>query len=388
MNSTFEELITNQNYQILFSVLLSLFITLRSIPVIINICNLRGLLESPLKRSSHKSPTPTFGGVAIFASTIIGYMFWNFGDEGIIMHRVIVGMVILFFLGIKDDLYALAPLKKLGSQMIASAIVVVGSDLRISHFFGVFGIHEIPYILSVFFTIFIFVALINAFNLIDGIDGLAGGQGMIATGGFGLWFLLNNHWSLACLGLSMSASLLGFLRYNFSKTQKIFMGDTGSLLVGYISTILAVKFIHYNVNYSFAPHSSFVSAPVLAVVLLIVPVFDTLRVFTLRIIRGKSPFKADRIHLHHLIVDLGFSHIAASSALALSTIILTGGTYWLRHYLTNTQLILVILALFGVYLLLGNWLEYKRFMKAKESAAAESSKIKTDKELLKSVSAN
>ncbi len=361
MNLVLEELILDKNLQIILSMVISLAITWRAIPVIRNLSILRGLLENPVKRSSHKNPTPTFGGVGIFAGTMIGYMMWNFRDEGFVLHRVIAGLMILFFLGLKDDMYPLAPLKKLGSQILASILVVAGSDLRITSFFGIFGVHEIPYIIGVVITVFIFVALINAFNLIDGIDGLAAGIGMIASGGFGLWYMLNGYWSLACLSLSLSASLLAFLRYNFSQTSKVFMGDTGSLIVGYLVTILAIEFIQLNHNYNFSPNNRYVSAPVLTIVILSVPIFDTLRVFGLRILKGKSPFKADRLHLHHLLVDNGLSHLAASLTLYAMTIGLTIFTYFLRTFFTNTALSLYIITLFGIYLGVCSWLEVRRF---------------------------
>lgn len=365
MFSTFESIIPDFRLQILVSAIIAIAINLRSIPVIINISNLRGLMDNPNKRSSHKMPTPTFGGVAIFAGTLIGYMIWNFGDEGNLLHKVFAGVLILFFLGIKDDIYGLSPSKKLISEVIASAIVVIGSDLRVSNAFGILGIGEIPYLISVALTIFIFVAMINSFNLIDGIDGLAGGIGMIATLGFGLWFMANEHWSLACLGICVAASLLGFLRFNFSQNNKIFMGDTGSLIVGYIITVLAVKYIHYNVNHSF-DSKSFVSAPIIAIVMLIVPIFDTLRVFSIRILRGRSPFKADRIHLHHLMVDNNLSHMAASFILYASTIILTALAYFGRTYFSNTEMCVFIVVLFIGYVLVGNWLEMRRLRLKKE----------------------
>jgi UDP-GlcNAc:undecaprenyl-phosphate GlcNAc-1-phosphate transferase len=384
MNFVFESIVNDKVVQILISMAISLGITWSSIPVIINICNISGLMENPIKRSSHDIPTPTFGGVGIFAGTMIGYMLWNFGDEDFLLHKVFAGLVVLFFLGIKDDLYALAPIKKLGSQVLASSLVVIGSDLRITDFFGIFGIQEIPYVWSVLFTIFLFVALINSFNLIDGIDGLAGGIGMISSGGFGLWFILNDYWSLACLSLSLSASLFAFLRYNFSDTSKIFMGDTGSLIVGYIVTILAVKFVQLNVSANYTFNSSMVNAPVIAIVLLGVPIFDTLRVFGLRILKGKSPFKADRLHLHHLMVDNGLSHIATSLSLYFITISLTLFTYYLRTFFTNTQLSIFILGLFVVYLGISNFLELRRFKMHKQKMSEKdivseniSSSIKT-----------
>jgi UDP-GlcNAc:undecaprenyl-phosphate/decaprenyl-phosphate GlcNAc-1-phosphate transferase len=204
MFPTFESLIPNQNIQILISAIVAMIINLRSIPVIINISGLRGLMDNPIKRSSHKTPTPTFGGVAIFAGTIIGYMIWNFGDEGILLHKVFVGTLILFFLGIKDDLYALSPTKKMIVQVMASAIVVVGSDLRISDLFGIFGISHIPYILSILLTIFVFVAMINAFNLIDGIDGWRNCHDCQHR----FWFMVFGQPSLF---FSMFGSLFGWL---------------------------------------------------------------------------------------------------------------------------------------------------------------------------------
>ncbi len=345
---------------------------------------LRGLMENPVKRSSHDSPTPTFGGIAIFAGTMIGYMVWNFKDEGFLLHKVFAGLLILFFLGLKDDLYALAPLKKIISQIVASLIVIVGSDLRINSFFGIFGIYELPYLVSILFTIFIFVALINSFNLIDGIDGLSGGIGMIASSGFGWWFLINEHWSLACLSLSLSASLLGFLRYNYSKGSKIFMGDTGSLIIGYLITVLAVKFISLNQSYNFSPGNHFVSAPVLALSLLSVPIFDTLRVFGVRILKGKSPFLADRIHLHHLLVDNGLSHLAASLTLYSMTILISAFTYSLRSFFTNTALSIYVISVFGIYLAFSKWLEIRRFKNHRSKLNQSSSSLGDDFNLKKS----
>lgn len=376
MFPTFESLIPDKQIQILISAIIAMVINLRSIPVIINISGLRGLMDNPVKRSSHKTPTPTFGGVAIFAGVLIGYMIWNFGDEGILIHKVFAGTVILFFLGVKDDLYALSPTKKMIVQVLASAIVVIGSDLRISDLFGIFGVGHIPYIISILLTIFIFVAMINAFNLIDGIDGLAGGIAMIASSGFGLWFLVNHHYSLACLALCLAGSLVGFLRFNFSQSQKIFMGDTGSLIIGYIITVLAVKFIHLNVMHAWEADISFVSAPIIAIVILIIPIFDTIRVFSIRILRGKSPFKADRLHMHHLLIDNNLSHMQASFALYSTTIFFTVVTYFARSYFSNTELCFFILFLLICYFVTGNLLEIRR-LKLKKEELSVNDKVAT-----------
>lgn len=351
----------SHKYQIMIAASVAFIVVYQAIPLIINIChNVKGLLENPLKRSSHSIPTPTFGGVGIFAGIMIGYFLWNFGDEGVLMHKLFVGVILLFFLGIKDDLYALSPSKKLITQILASSILVIGSDLRITHFFGILGINELPYLFSVLFTIFVFVALINSFNLIDGINGLSSGIGMISCGFLGWWFYSNEFWSLACLAFTTSASLLAFMRYNLSSKYEIFMGDTGSLLIGYIITSMSIKYIHYNVNHEFAEKSIFVSAPILIIVLLSVPIFDSLRVFGLRIIRGKSPFEADRIHMHHLIVDNGLSHASTSIIFYVFTIGFTVFSFLLRLHISNHMMILVIFLAFVGYSILGYQLEIRR----------------------------
>ena len=368
MNLIFENIINANSLQILISAVIAFLITWFAVPVIINICNLKNLMENPIKRSSHETPTPTFGGVAIFSSTIISYMLWNFDDEGFLLHKVFAGLVMLFFLGVKDDLFSLDAGKKLISQILIAMFVVVGSDLRITSFFGIFGVYQIPYFFSIIFTIFLIVALINSFNLIDGVDGLSGGIGMIASAGFGLWFVLNNQWSLACLSFSLVGSILAFLRYNFSTTNKIFMGDTGSLIIGFIVSVLAIQYVQLNV-FNFGANSLYKNAPVVAIVLLVVPIFDTLRVFSLRILKGKSPFKADRLHLHHLMIDNGLSHVATSFILYFVTVLFTAVTYLLRSFYTNTQLSFSVLATFILYLIGCQFLEIRRLKNHKSKFA-------------------
>lgn len=364
-----QELLSDRLVQIIISGLLAFLVSVESIPVIINISRLKNLMDEPGERSSHTNKTPTLGGVAIFASTLIGYFLWENPDGGILLHLSMAALVILFFLGVKDDILVLSPTKKMAIQIATSALVIIGADLRLDNFFGILGIYEIPYILSFLLTVFVFIALINAMNLIDGIDGLAGGIGMLASGIFGVWFFLNKQYALACLAASMSGGLLGFLRFNFSRTSKIFMGDTGSLLVGYLLTLFAVKFIHLNVAARFDPNSYF-SAPILAIVILIVPIFDTLRVFIIRIMSGKSPFLGDRNHLHHILIDNGLSHFQATFLLCLTTLGATFFFLYIDDSLNNTQSIGVLVVLFVVYLLICHYLK-KRISSPKDQSRSE-----------------
>ena len=215
-------------------------------------------------------------------------------------------MLMLFFVGIKDDIIGTAPIKKLIAQVLAALILVLVGNIRITGLHGIFEINEIPYWASVFLSLFTYIVVVNAFNLIDGVDGLAGGVGFIACMTFGAWFVFANDIILASLAFALGGSLLGFLVFNFSPA-KIFMGDSGSLTIGLIICVLSIKLIEYPVE-KLGGILPYLSKPVFVVAVLIYPLADTLRIFTLRALAGVSPFSADRNHLHHRFIDLGFSH--------------------------------------------------------------------------------
>jgi len=349
MTIFFLNLYNDRLFQIILSTIVACATSITAIPVIIKISRLKNLMADPGERSSHVTKTPTLGGVAIFASTLISYFLWENPDEGRLIHLSICAIVILFFLGVKDDILVLSPKKKMFVQVAVSGLVIILADLRIENLFGIFGVNEVPYFISLLLTVFVFIALINAINLIDGIDGLAGGIGMIAGGMFGLWFYLNGHYALACLAFSMAGSLLGFLRFNYSKTSKIFMGDTGSLLIGFMLTMFAIKFIQLNIEYRFNPNASF-SAPILAIIVLIVPIFDTLRVFIVRLKDKKSPFVGDRNHLHHILIDSGLSHFQSSVILCTFTLISTILFLTISKTTDNTTSLYILTVLFAIYM--------------------------------------
>ena len=349
MSNFFLNLYNDRLFQVALSAIVACVTSITAIPVIIKISRLKNLMADPGERSSHITKTPTLGGVAIFASTLISYFLWENPDEGQLIHLSISAIVILFFLGVKDDILVLSPKKKMFVQVAVSALVVILADLRIENLFGIFGINEVAYVLSLPLTVFVFIALINAINLIDGIDGLAGGIGMIAGGMFGLWFFLNGHFAMACLAASMAGSLCGFLRFNYSKTSKIFMGDTGSLIVGFLLSMFALKFIQLNIEYRFNPNASF-SAPILAIVVLIVPIFDTLRVFIIRLKDKKSPFIGDRNHLHHILIDSGLSHFQTSVILWTFTLISTILFLSISKTTDNTTSLYILIVLFAIYM--------------------------------------
>jgi UDP-GlcNAc:undecaprenyl-phosphate GlcNAc-1-phosphate transferase len=338
--------------QCILSFFIACFLSIVSIPVIINLSALLNLNAKPGFRSSHANATPTLGGIAIFASTIIAFFLWPHADEGNsanIAGLSIVGLTILFFLGLKDDILALDPTKKLVIQICASLTLVVLGNFKIEYLYGIFGWYFIPDMVSIPLTIFVFIALINAINLIDGIDGLAGGIAFIAGVILGTWFMMGSHYVFACLAFSMSGALLGFLRFNFSKTSKIFMGDTGSLVVGFLLSMFSVEFLRINVLSRHEEHA-FSNAPIILLLILVVPIFDTLRVFIVRLAKGHSPFIADRNHMHHILLDNGLTHFQASFLLWSGTVVNVVLFFIYHGNITNTTSILIYVGLFGLYM--------------------------------------
>ena len=338
-------------YQCILSFLVACFVAIVSIPVIIKISELKSLMEKPGERRSHSTPTPTFGGIAIYAAILIAYFLWPSIDQTEIYRTnlSIVGMTILFFIGIKDDLVGIDPAKKLSFQVLAAMILILFGELRVDYLYGIMGFHHIDEVVGIALTCFIFITLTNAINLIDGIDGLAGGIATIASGTFGSWFLLTNHFTMACLAFTLAGGLLGFLRFNFSKTSKIFMGNTGSLIIGFMLAFFAVRFVSLNASYRYEP-TAFFNAPIIAIVILIVPIFDTLRVFLVRILAGRSPFSADRNHMHHILLDNGLSHISATIVLCGISLLNTIMFLLLHRNISNTLSLIILGCLFGVYM--------------------------------------
>ncbi len=348
----FDQLGDREVYQCFLSFLIACFLSIVSIPIVINMSNLLNLTAKPGFRSSHDTNTPTLGGIALFASTLIAYFLWPHSEEIVdsnLTNLSMVGLTMLFFLGLKDDILALDSTKKLLVQVLATLTLVVMGGFKVDYLYGIFGWYYIPDLVSIPLTIFIFISLINAINLIDGVDGLAGGISLIAGLWFGVWFMLNGHFSFASLAFALSGSLLGFLRFNFSKTSKIFMGDTGSLIVGFLLSFFTIEFLRLNVSYRNDPNAFF-NAPIVVMVVLIVPIFDTLRVFLVRLLNGNSPFTADRNHMHHILLDNGLSHLGVSLILWSVTIINTSLFFGFHGNITNTLSICIYIAMFFLYM--------------------------------------
>lgn len=331
---------------ILFGSTIAFGVTYISIPPIVKLARSRGLYDTPNGRTSHMKATPYLGGVAVFTGLILSTVIFagfGFGKELVYM---IAGFIIILLVGLKDDIMCIRPIYKLTGQLVASGIIVVLGERRIDNFHGILGIYELPYIPGVLFTIFVLIVIINGFNLIDGIDGLSSGVGTLIAVTLGGWFMVSGIDHYAIMSFALSGSLAAFFYFNvFSHKNKIFLGDAGSLIVGLVIAILTIRFLG-------GPAATygrfeFHAAPAVAFGILIIPMFDTLRVFLLRISQGRSPFSADRQHIHHNLNDLGFTHLQTTLIIVSVNFLFIVLSVSLQH-LRNLYLIAIQLFLAGI----------------------------------------
>ncbi|MDN3584344.1 MraY family glycosyltransferase [Mucilaginibacter flavus] len=336
-------------YNILI-VVFSTLITLISIPSILHVARSRHLYDDVGHfRKQHDHGIPRLGGVAIFVSFTITILLFSIIDKALPISYLLIACIILFTMGLKDDLSGVNSSTKFLIQFVVAAILVLLGDIRITSMYGVFGIFTLPYVPSAIFSILLIMLVVNSFNLIDGIDGLAAVTGIIVNSTFAALFIYLKQYELAAISFAMVGAITGFLRYNITPA-KIFMGDTGALLIGLISAVMAIKFIEVS-KIANAGVPVINCVPALTIAILIGPVFDTLRVFTLRIASGKSPFEADRNHIHHRILGLGLNHLQTTICLSLINL-LSIGTVFVFSGLNNSLLIVLILSVS----IIANWI--------------------------------
>ena len=294
-------------------ILCSFLLTFYTIPTVVKISRRKNLMDEPGSRSSHLRKIPNLGGISMFYSLAVCASIFAF--ELFDLYKFLfASLVILLYIGVMDDIVVMRAYKKLFAQIIVTSLMVIGSDVRIRSFFGLFGVYELNYFFSVAISIFTFIVLINAFNLIDGIDGLAGGYSILCSAMFGISYyrLGEYNYPLVVLSGVIIGCVIGFLYFNLSnyRNNKIFMGDTGSMILGFLLAFTAICFIDIFIDKELpeVPRYYLQSAPAIAMAILILPIIDTLNVFIIRICNGKSPFVADKNHIHHSLLKLGLTH--------------------------------------------------------------------------------
>ena len=330
---------------IIYSLITAFLVTFLAIPKLIYFAKKLRLLDDGGDRSSHKGSIPFFGGIAIFTGVICSLLFW--ADNFVNIQYALVSILIVFIVGLIDDLRSITAFKKLIGQILATLVLILLGDLQIDNMHGVLGIYELPIWASVSFTIFVVIVITNAFNLIDGIDGLAGGIGLISSLSFGGIALIMEQSDMALIAFTLSGALVGFLKFN-TFPARIFMGDTGSLVVGMILSVLAINCIKYGLVTE--THSLPHIGPLLAISLLAIPLFDSLRVFVVRAINRKGTLTAARDHVHHALIDLGAGHKYTSLILYVVSVIVILFTYVLIIFNVNVNVSIAILTLFSFLL--------------------------------------
>ncbi|MGO4876849.1 MraY family glycosyltransferase [Pedobacter psychrotolerans] len=323
--------------------LLALLLVILSIPSIIHASLKYKLFDvSDLHRKNHAENISRLGGLSIVSiftiCTLLFSALINFEEA----NYLIVSCIILAGLGLKDDVYGINTSTKFLLQLVVAAILVFFGGFRLTSLYGVLGINEINYLGGGIFSIILIIFLNNAFNLIDGIDGLAGTIGILASLSFGICFAIMDELPYAFIAFALAGALAGFLRYNWFPA-KIFMGDTGALIIGLTTAALAIKFIELN-KFTGLNTPAFYSAPAIAVSILIVPIFDSLRIFTVRILKKKSPFLGDRNHIHHRLEDLGFK----PDKIVMLTVILNFSAMCCTMILQHLGSFLLIFLLIGI----------------------------------------
>jgi len=312
----------------------SLIVSLFATPSIIYLAHKKKLLDEPNARTVHYSSTPRLGGLAIFAGFMSSLtIFGDFSDTTLGVQQVLAGCIVIFFIGLKDDIVPVSAFKKFFVQVLAVGIVMFVGDIRITNFHGFLGVNELEPGLSYGLTFIVITGLTNAINLIDGLDGLAGSIGLIIIITFGYYFYFFNS-SYAYICVALAGGLVGFLKYNFKKAL-IFMGDTGSLVTGFIISVCSIQFVET---------LPIINAPVIVLGALFVPALDTLRVFIIRILNGTSPFSPDKNHLHHKLIDLGLSQLSALMVLIFLNLLIICGVIMLKNKMSLTQIIFVLLS--------------------------------------------
>ena len=300
----------------------SFFTTFLLVPKISNIMYRKKILDAPNVRSSHTKSVPNLGGIAFYIVLMLSFYFIEDFDTDNLLKGYTPALTVLFILGLKDDLLSLSPRVKFAGQVFACALLISNEHLLFDDFHGFLGFHEIATIPAYIITLLFVIFIINAFNLIDGINGLASVVACVILFTFGVLFALEGMVFLTSVCTVLIGAIIAFLRFNLSSKKRIFMGDTGSMILGFTIALMSCAMF----NMMCADHEFFTgnksNIPYLLIGILIVPIFDTLRIIIIRLFNRRSPFSPDRNHTHHILTDFkGFSHLKTSITFGIFNLI-------------------------------------------------------------------
>jgi UDP-GlcNAc:undecaprenyl-phosphate/decaprenyl-phosphate GlcNAc-1-phosphate transferase len=327
-------------------------ITAVIIPEIIKIADSYNIMvDRPNERKLHRHKVPTLGGLAMLIGFVIATLIWAWAMQTGVRY-LIVALGIIGGIGVRDDFLPLSAPPKLVAQTAAAFVMMYFGDVRFVSLHGFLGVYQIPDLLSYSITLFTFIVITNAFNLIDGLNGLAGSVALIVFTFYGSWFYRHDSTLMLIVCFSLLGSTAGFLLFNYR--ARIFMGDTGSLLLGFLASTCTITFINENASRPANDMLAFSNPVAMASCILVYPLFDTLRVFIFRLAEGRSPFSADRNHLHHWLLRLGLSHLQSSALICVVSLAFLGMGFMSNKYLGDNVLVPIVVAL--AYLL-SLWLQ-------------------------------
>jgi UDP-GlcNAc:undecaprenyl-phosphate GlcNAc-1-phosphate transferase len=336
----------NFSFTILLSILGSFVLVTLLIPKISWIITNRNLIHNPNLRSSHLSSIPAMAGVSFFLALLFILVVMQEWDIDAISINLIASVGLIFAIGIKDDLVISTPRAKIGGEIMAICILLFCECLEVKSLNGFFGIYDISNTVSYGIVILMILIIINSYNLIDGIDGLASTIGIVVFSIYAYLFYITDLIFYFLLCLSFIGMLLAYLRYNLSKTKKVFMGDTGSLIMGFFIGFISLKFLTIDAllleNNGLTPENNFI----VIIAILIIPLFDTFRIVLIRLLNKKGLFKADNNHIHHVLIDSGLTHFKASLCLGFLNILFTIGIIFLSTIFESFFMIMIILLCF------------------------------------------
>jgi UDP-N-acetylmuramyl pentapeptide phosphotransferase/UDP-N-acetylglucosamine-1-phosphate transferase len=282
-------------------------------PSVRKIAVTRNIVDNPNARKLQRTPVPLMGGVSVFFGILIGLCISRIFFDCSILYPILVAMTIMLYIGTADDVLGLSPYVRFAMEILVVVGMMTIQDYAINDFHGLWGIHKIPDWAAFFFTIFAVVGIINAINLIDGVDGLSTGFCLLTSLLFCFLFYRAGDFAWAALSAVGAGSVLPFFCHNvFGKKSKMFIGDGGTLVMGVLISSYVIRTLQTHSTVEVYFNQDKISLVAFSLATLAIPIFDTVRVMGARIVRGHSPFKADKTHLHHLLINMGFSHVGAT----------------------------------------------------------------------------
>jgi len=320
----------------LISFLIAISLSMMLIPLLVRVAPSIGLVDLPGPRKIHTNVVPRVGGIAIFLSSIIPLLIWLPKTQ--LFYALLTALLVLFLFGVWDDKSDIDFRLKFFGQLAAAVILVYWGDIYI-HQFPFFEDNEIPQSLTRMFTVILLVGVTNAVNMADGLDGLAAGTSLLAVGCMTVTAYLAQDVHVVVFGLALIGATLGFLRFN-TYPARLFLGDSGSQLLGFCSGVICILVTQ---------NSNTALSPMMAVMVLGLPLLDVFTVMAIRISEGRSPFSADKKHIHHMFLDIGFSHREAVYVVYATQIALVLTAFLLRY--ATDELVLLIYMGFCVTLL-------------------------------------